>query len=491
MTRRRNVMAGVAAGLLLVVGVAELTASAPKPPRAERVAVAATELVCPYAPVSNESGAVVRSRLSMVSADGLADGAADQASAGSIRLGRLGDDDSLVSRAPKRRAVSTSAPSTGTYVGVGEGARAPGLALDLLTVSGRTSDHGLAGMTCTAPVNDAWFVGAGTAVGRDSVIHLVNPEPAPAIVDVQVHSSKGKVDTPAATGVDVGPNSAVQLKLSALAPGVGDVALRVVATSGRVAVGVLETEVSGLKARGADWLPQAAEPERRVVIPGLLSGGAARRLSIFAPGTGTATVDVKVVGEQGEFVPTGGGPVDIDRGRVSTVDLGAGLASDQAAVVIDSPVPVVAGVRWQPEGEISDFAFSAGAVDLTSAAVFPGLTLDRGARSILMLTAPRAAAKVELQVLVDGRPDGDPRMLDVKAGTTLRTDAATGRSGRFAVRITPQDGSGPVHGAIVRTAQVEGFGGLTLSTLFPARATVAVPRSQQDLGVLVDDRADD
>lgn len=484
MTRRRVVAAGAVLVVAAAVG-AELAAPVSEVPVAERVAVAGTELVCPFAPTNDApAGRSVRSTLSMVSVPDLAAGAQGVGEEGQTQLGRVDDPDSIAGPNSERVFATVAAPATAPYVGTGTGSRAPGLALDSLTVSERRGDHGLAGVTCGPPVNEAWFVGAGSGVGRDARIHLVNPEPTPATVDVSIFGANGTVEAPGARGVEVEARGSTVLSLASVAPGVEDVALNVVAVSGRVGVGVRETEVNGLQPRGADWVPVSEAPADRVVVPGLASGEGARRLSLFAPGTGTATVEVSVVGRQGPFVPTGGGPVDIDRGRVTTIDLGAALSEDEAAVVVDSPVPVIAGVRWQTEGDETDLAFSAGSPALSGASVVPGLRIDGGMTSRLFLTAPDGAATVRVRLLVDGVEQGDPRTVEVAAERTVRVDAAEdGVEGVFAVVVEPVAGAGAVHAAVVRQQRVDGVPSMTVSTLRPTRAVVDVPVARQDLGV--------
>ena len=477
---RRVALPAGAALVVLVALIATAAVPSTSVPPPTVVPVVSTELVCPNV----TSAPNVSTRVSAVTPSEFATGI------GAALIGTPARAVAIGSIAGGAHALVKAAPTGSTaVVGRASGGRAPGFALDQLTASSRTADHGLAGATCTEPTNDAWFVGTGSGVGHTSMLYLTDPEPTSATVDVDIYNTGGAVAAPSVQGVVVPAHGRRVLSLDRVAPGAGTVAVHVTASAGRVGAAVFDAQVDGLIPQGADWVPMAESPARRVVVPGLGGGQGSRRLTVFAPGEGTATVHVTLVGTQGSFTPTGAASVEIDRGKVTTLDLGPAAANDQTGAVVESDVPIVAGVRWRiTSGRVDELAFSAGTPALTAPAVISGNQVDAGFGTALMLTAPGAAAKVSVQVLVSGVPSGVPRVVTVAGGTTARTPIARGVKGVFDVVLTPVAGGragagGSVFAAVLRTRAVDGASGTTVSVVRNSRVTVPVPQARPDLDV--------
>jgi hypothetical protein len=113
----------------------------------------------------------------------------------------------------------------------------------------------------------------------------------------------------------------------------------------------------------------------------------------------------------------------------------------------------------------------------------PGVRNAKGFDTSLLLTAPGAAATVSVQPLVSGVPRGKPITVKIAANRSVRVRLPVVKTGPFAALVTPQAGSGPVHGAMVRFTGVDGAAGVTISTMRDARISVAVPQAQPDLDV--------
>jgi hypothetical protein len=477
----RKAIGGVVAAFVAVALLAQVSApsgsdAAPAP---ELTPVVATELVCPPITAGGENRETRVTAITPVLAESSASGRAD--------IGTTTDADAYgvisgESRA-NGRGVQTSIPAT---VGRAVDGRAPGFAMGMWTTSGARADHGFSGLACTEPTNDAWFVGTASGVGQNSRVYLTNTEASPAVVDVAVYGTSGQINAPAGRSIVVPPRAQRAVRVEELAPGAGYLAVRVTASSGRVGAALRDTSVNGLLPRGSEWVPASAAPTTRVVVPGLGSGPGTRRITIFAPGEGVATVNVSLVGRDGTFAPTGGGDIEVDRGRVTTIDPGAAMAEDDTAVLVTADVPLIAGVRVSTTGAPKpDLAFAAGTPALQGTAVVTGIILDRGFSAALMLTAPDTASSVSVQRLVNGAPVDEPYVIDVPAGTTVRTNLREPVSGESQLIVRSVDGTGPVHPALFRTKEAFDSNGVVIVPLRAARISVEVPdaRPESDVGL--------
>ena len=476
--RRTLLTAAAAAGVVVVAVAAQVSLPAPARTEPTSLPVVSTDLVCPDAVTSASLNALTR--LSAVTPTTFA------GSGGTAVLGPPSRPAAFGALRPGQHATSFRTPKgTAAVVGTAVGGRAPGFTMDQLTVSTRSADRGLWGVSCPQPGDDFWFAGTGSGVGHRSTLYLTDTEATPATVVVDLYDADGQVVAPSVDGVEVPANGETALHLDQVAPGAGDLVVHVVVTSGRVAASLLDSVSNGLVPQGTDWVPVAAAPSDQVVVPGLASGPGYRRLTLFAPGYGTVTVKVTLVGTQGPFAPAGAASVDIDRGKVTTVDLGSALAGDQTAAVVESPVPLVAGVRWTTTGGGGrEVAFSAGTPSLSRPAVVSGNLQSGGVTTSLLVTAPGAGGRVSVQPLVDGVPSGRPTVVKVAAQSTVRVRLPSGRArGAYDVVLTPLHGSGRLFAAVLRQAVVNGVQGVTVAPVRDARIDVAVPTSRPELDV--------
>jgi hypothetical protein len=411
-----------------------------------------------------------------------------QADPGSLQISTLSGTalaQTTLPSVPLRVAVQD--PQAPPVVVTAKDGLAPGLSVDQVTRVSNGDSRGLLGSPCVAPSTDFWFVGGGANVGRRSQLYLTNVDSTPAQVDIAVFSENGRVPAPNARGLVVDAHSRKVLDLAALAPGVSSTAVHVDVTIGRLAAGLLDIQVSGLDPQGADWVPPVAALAKRMVVPGVVdSPDGSRKLAVVAPGDADATVKVSVVAPDGVFTPEGMEAIDVPAGVVREIDLTGVQPASRISVVVDSDVPVIAGVRSVrgPAGTIPEVAYVAGAAPLTAPTALAENRSTATTQSILVLTAPEAKGKVTVAT-VDADGHRIEQAVDVAAGTTTTvalTGPVSGAAAAYAVVVTPDATSGPVYGT--RWIVENGARGwlLTAESLATAKLTVRVPDVRPDAG---------
>lgn len=271
---------------------------------------------------------------------------------------------------------------------------APGLVAAQSTQDSFNDGRGLASQACLAPGTTWWFVGGGSVAGRETDLVLVNPEDTPADLEVSISGPDGPVTTPRLRGVVVEARSRVVVRLSREAPRLPAVTWRVTVRQGRVMAAVSDREADGFVPRGADWIPAAAEPATRVLIPGVIGGEGGRQLLVHAPGDLSATVRVRLITAAGSFVPAATPEIEVPGGAVVAVDLDSALQGDDATVDLQSDVPIVAGVRQRHPavdasvGALEETSFAAGATLIDGYSAVTGLPGERSTSVTIWITAP-------------------------------------------------------------------------------------------------------
>jgi hypothetical protein len=237
------------------------------------------------------------------------------------------------------------------YVTNGPGALEAGYTTRATSGAGR----GLAGVRCTEPAPATWLIGPGPA-DANVILHLTNADKAPAQADVQVHAAEGLITGDQGVGLEIAPGEHREIDLKTLAPSADIMAVSVTTVFGRLAVAARTTLDTG----GVDWLPAAAPPATRVVVPGIPGGGGRRELLVAAPGEADALVQLKAVSEDAEYAMKGRESIDVPAGSVVSVDVTTGVGGSSAALVLTSPTPIVAGLVMTGTGQRSDVAFTVG-----------------------------------------------------------------------------------------------------------------------------------
>jgi hypothetical protein len=346
-----------------------------------------------------------------------------------------------------------------------------------------TQSPGLATVRCTEPGSDTWFVGPGQQGGADQIqLDLMNIDALAASVDVSVITDAGRVQAGNATGITVPPHQTATESLSSLGGGSSVVAIEVRTSIGRVAADVSESSSQG---GTASWLPSAAAPSTRLVIPGVPPSSSPAGLYVVVPGNSNARVSVLDVTPQGLYRPFGPQSEDLPGGSASYVPL-TPLGGTASALELTANVPVTAAVLVPGSGL---GAFTAATAPISEQAVVAGNSSGSGLGAAIVLSAPAAAARVRLtetaQATASSKSAHGPgastsQVVSVLAGHTLTVPLSAPRGARggaaFAVVITPQAGSGPVYAARVETqgqnavvSIIPAVSALTTITLPPVR----------------------
>jgi Family of unknown function (DUF5719) len=326
--------------------------------------------------------------------------------------------------------------------------------------------RGLAGGNCLAPETDWWFAGGNGELGFTDRLILANPAPTDADVGVTVWTPSGPVSPPRFSAIRVPAESRLSIGLLAVAPDISTLAMHVHAESGAVTAAVVDRRTSGIESDGGDLVPPTLPPTKHQVLAGFPAGPGTRTLILANPGTGEASVGIKVVTPQGEFTPSSIKPIVVDPGRTSEIDLSKALDGGTGAVMLDSDQPVVAEGRTiiAPSGRKlrPDLSWAPATQPLSGPA---GVAIGRepdGGVCVLILSAPAGAASVRVTT-----PSGGSRVVTVTARHSVSvdiTDTVRAKSGDWPFLVTPI-GTAPVyvarqlyfagaHGALVTTEPV-------------------------------------
>jgi len=278
--------------------------------------------------------------------------------------------------------------------------------------------------------------------------------------------------------------------LDAVAPGLEQLAVHVVARSGRVAALLHDSWLRGAVPAGTDDVGPAAVPSRHVVVPGVvvLPAGSAR-LRVASTGDADAVVRYQVLGPDGDVTPPGLGVVAVPAGGVAEVSL-RWLRRGAYAIVLDADAPVTAAafltVAGPPLGPLrtvaADLAWTAAAQPLTGdvAGAVPRPVDSRNA----VVTAAPATARL---LLTAGARAARVTLREVDAvGRRLRSSTVTVPANRtVGTMLTPATAGyvlgvparAPVHAALVVTVPNPTGSLLTALPLQPAvvAARVAPP----------------
>ena len=484
MNRSTISLAGAVAALAVLTGAASLVggsdSDAAPAASAARLPVQRTTLLCP-APSSSEFATTTYT--SFTPGDG----------------GASGGKASLVPAAPKGKPVAPlttpGKPVTATtdqsdapaLIGTADGPLAPGWTVQQSTVVDSGTARGLLGTSCLVPDSEFWFAGASTATGRQDYLHLVNPDEAPAVVDVQLYGKDGQLKASTGDGITVPGDSSEPVLLSTLvADKDQDLTLHVVARSGRVGAAVQATD-SG---KGADWLPASGDPATSLVMPGIPSDATDVRLVVFDPGTDDADLTMKLATSTGSITPAGHETLHVKSGMTTAVDLGDITKGEAGSLLIGSstvhsPVPVVAALRiTRGKGNAQEMAFLPAAAPVESRATVAD---NRAKGSTLALTATGKDTSVKITSSA-GTSGGTAvtKNVTVKAGTTLSLspEGPSGGKGAFAVTVEPAPGGGTLYASRMLALPLDGIPMFTIQPMPDDRGMVSVPKAGTRLQIL-------
>jgi hypothetical protein len=407
--------------------------------------------------------------------------------------GRLSES-SKIATAGGQAQIETLGTALPPIRAFGEGSLAPGLIADQWGRDPGGKGRGMASTACTPAASEFWFVGGGAVAGRTTRIVLVNPDDTSAIADVLVHGPDGMIDAPAGRGLVIKGQDRLVLRLDVLAPGVAATAVHVVVRTGRVGAAVDDEQQAGLATVGTDWIPPAAAPATKVFLPGIVGGDGARVLSLMAPGSDDAIVNVRVITSEGTFAPADRARIPVPADSVVTLDMSSVLDKQPSTLELTSDVPIVGGVRefFGGKNVQDETAYTAGAQPFSGPAAVSGLPVRSNTDVRVTITAPDTAAQVDIVLLPfrggkEAAQPTSPRRVKVAAGKLryIKLNPPAGIAWYTAV-VTPVEGSGPVLVAH-RVREVSGNGDLYTGYPWnPLRIQVVVPTAVQDPAVAND-----
>ncbi|MBY8876927.1 DUF5719 family protein [Actinacidiphila acidipaludis] len=487
MNRSTISLAGAVVALAVLTGAASLTGgsdSGAAPGHggasAARLPVQRTTLLCP-APSSSEFATTTYTSFTPVS------GGATGGKASLVPAAPKGKPIAPLSAPGKPVTASTDQADAPALVGTADGALAPGWTVQQSTVVDSGAARGLLGTSCLVPDSEFWFAGASTATGRQDYLHLVNPDQAPAVVDVQLYGKDGQLKASTGDGITVPGDSSEPVLLSTLvADKQQDLTLHVVARSGRVGAAVQATD-SG---KGADWLPAAGDPATSLVMPGIPSDAGDVRLVVFDPGSDDADLTLKLATSTGSITPAGHETLHVKSGMTTAVDLGDITKGEAGSLLIGSStvhsaVPVVAALRvTRGKGSSQDLAFLPATAPVGNRSTVAD---NRAKGSTLALTATGKDTSVKITSSA-GTSGGTPvtKTVTVKAGTTmsLTPQGPDGGKGAFAVTVEPLPGGGTLYASRMLELPLNGIPMFTIQPMPDDRGMVSVPKAGVRLQIL-------
>lgn len=224
------------------------------------------------------------------------------------------------------------------------GGLAPGLITARVSDDHSGEGKGLASSPCLAPGAEAWLLGGTAGPGGRNALLLTNPTGTDSLVDVAAYGKGGPLELTNQEGIAVPAGETRTVKLSALAPHVDQLAVRVRTRTGLVSAAVLDDRMEGLTPMGVDVVTDAGDPQRSLVLAAVPEGKGDRELRLLAPGEDSGSVRLTALTASGELPLLDGQPVPVTSGHLSVVDLTDELGGRVAAIRVDADVPVVGAV---------------------------------------------------------------------------------------------------------------------------------------------------
>lgn len=324
--------------------------------------------------------------------------------------------------------------------------------------------RGLASTQCQPPGNDAWLLGANTAVGRTAVLNVSNASETPATVSLDLYGSEGQIQAPGARGLLVAPGSTRSVNLAGLAPGESQLAVHVRSTGGPVASTIQQSVLRGIAPGGVEYLSPGAAPSNVQVMSGVdiqdpaavkaLAGksgfaDAVPALRIAVPGSTDAVVQVSLYGANGERKIPNGGVVTVKGGTVTTLNL-EGVPAGSYTVRASSDVSFLASARvtrGSKAEEPTDFAWSPSSARLGSQHL---VAVPRDGQRSLSFGVPEGRGTVSYA----------PVTADGKVGKAVDVDMSGGTTS--VIGLPDKSGGSAVVGYVVSASGDSVFGALVL-----------------------------
>lgn len=418
--------------LLPVLAVVMVAAAAALPrwhadhPRTDSVRVSQTTYVCPH----SQSKATA---------------AYGQIAAGTSRDIAVSTDGEVESEQSDAARWVTQA-LTGNGVLVTQDGRGSGAVGFTAGTASKSAGGGLVVARCGGVVDEAWFLGLGTADKRSSTLVLSNLSDTPAVADVVLWNSTGAVDAVHAKGIAVEPFTVRRIPISDLAAGEPDLAAQVVRRRGVMAAMVEDSSTATFA--GTEAIGAAQPPSRDQVVAGVDGQKRGKKLLLLNPGNQTARVDVTTYSADGPVADADLQGIEVKAGRYLTVDVPGTVGAGQHALRVTSDRAIVASARVSPD--VKDFMLAESAPLLDGPAVVP-VDLGVASPARLILTALDDAASVDV-VAYDAKMHEIGRTtVDIAARSTLSTKVSDIKADGDIAYLTV-DADGDAVGAVTYTA---------------------------------------
>ncbi|HKA68402.1 MAG TPA: DUF5719 family protein [Actinomycetes bacterium] len=492
-SRTGRTLLGVVGALGLVLGAAMLTD--PEPVRAgssagTRVTVRSTIAVCPHLdPLADNRVAIAAPPVEPATGGDSGTGHGVRKSTATVTKLGSKDKDSLltISEPGSTSHTDLSAPPRLPLLAKATGTVAPGFAASQTTrISGDGNGRSLSGTPCPQAGTEFWFAGTGSnGKLRTATLYMINPENAPARVDVEFYGDDGPVEASGLDAIVLKPGESLPKLLQVVAPAEDRLVVHVVASVGRVAAALYDNAHDGLQPHGADWIPGVAAASTRLIVPAIPGGSGERTLYLFVPGEDGALARLKLVGKRGTFSPAPhqGDALDtiaLDGNQLKQVSLTKAARGEPFGVLIEADRPVIAALRVGTGDSPPDIAYLAATPPLGGPSVVADARNQNGATSKLVLTAPNQAARVSVVAMVEGEQSRELEPVGIKAGVSREVSLGKVK-GAFAIMITPLPGSGPVYASRVLTERSSDGDLLTIEQFQPSHTTALVPDVVNDL----------
>lgn len=301
--------------------------------------------------------------------------------------------------------------------------------------------HWTAWLPCPEAHARWWFVGAGGAVTHDTVLSITNPRSGAAVLDVTVYGPNGPVDAPGIKGIIIPAGGHRDLDLAKSAPANGELAVKVVARRGLVAISAADQyspRQVGKTVR--EWVPGQSLPATRTNLVGLPAKPSGATLVVVNPGQAEAIARVEVIGATGTFAPGKVPSLTVAPGSVTTLPLSSVFDGTAVAIRVSSDKRVTATIRTTQGGDVA-YATGVSPIRGVTAFAVPAGTQRQlalsslGSAGTVTMTTYDAAGKVlatTVQKVPAGTTVGLPLAARVRS-VQLSSDAATTVAGLFAV----------------------------------------------------------
>ncbi len=363
---------------------------------------------------------------------------------GPVRVGPVGGDQTEV---PAGRVVTSTGAGAVRLTGLTTSAPS-GTSL-VTAASGPSRGLMLAG--CVTPTTESWLVGVRSDQQHVTQVVLVNLDQDASAVDLTIFGPDGQVLAAGSRGILVAPNSQRVVPLGPLVQASGPIAVRIQASSGRIAAVGREVMWRGVGAVGTDWAP-VSETGTTAVLPVVPGGAGARELVVTNPGDRSIRVGIDALAAQGPVGLVGAETLEVPARSTRSTTLQAGLRGEAAAVRVRSDSPFAAGLRVMTAepGPASDLAFSGAGTALLAVTTIP-LPLSAGLKAQLSLAnaGEESASAVVSFTNARGETVGKSVAVRVVPGGSGQVDVPAG-----AVAIRVEMTAGALHGGVSVSAQL-------------------------------------